>query len=249
MIAFTNVSKKYAEKHGTVYALNPVSFELKEGKKYAVVGESGSGKTTLCNIMCGLLAPDTGEVFVSDKDIYKQKDRRILYRDLQLVMQNASSSIDPTKKVYDILAEPLKNLTTLNKQQIREKIYDLMVKMQLPHEFLNRKPKELSGGQLKRVSIARAIGVEPKIIVFDEAVSGLDVVVRNDILKLLNDIQKELGCTYFFVTHDIDVALYIADYVFVMKGGNVVEQTRYNSDTSCFKHEYSRLLLQSAGLE
>lgn len=118
-----------------------------------------------------------------------------------------------------------------------------MKRMGLSPEYCKRKPRELSEGQQKRVSIARAIGVKPEIIIFDEAFSGLDVIVRKEILELLDDLHTELGCTYLMITHDIDVALYIADTIFVMKDGKIVERAQYKGNTECFTYEYVRLLL------
>lgn len=247
MLKVHNISKSYTsiakKEHIQIEAVKPVSFEVCEGQKYALVGESGSGKSTICKMLSGLLPPNTGEILLDEKNIYQEFHRRELYRDMQLVMQNAAASLNPTMNIYNCIAEPLRNLGELSKEEIRYRVYELMQQMELPKELLKRKPRELSGGQQKRVTIARAIGIKPKIIIFDEAVSGLDVMVRNRIMELLDNLQKEYGFAYFFVTHDIDIALYIADQVMVMKEGQIIENVVYNGDNTAFKDDYSHRLL------
>ena len=134
-------------------------------------------------------------------------------------------------------------MLNISREEEKNRVYELMNRMGLSLELCKRKPRELSGGQQKRVSIARAVGVKPEIIIFDEAFSGLDVIVRKNILELLYELHEELKCTYLMITHDIDVALYSADTIFVMKDGEIVERVEYEGDIKCFTHEYSRLLL------
>ena len=248
MLKINNVSKSYTSTAKgdsiRIEAVKPLSLELYDGKKYALVGESGSGKSTLCKILSGLLVPDSGEVLLDGKNIYRELSRRELYEDLQLVMQNATASLNPTMNIYDCIAEPLRNLRKLSKKETRQKVYELAEQMQLAKELLNRKPRELSGGQQKRVAIARAIGINPKLILFDEAVSGLDVMVRNRITELLDRLQKEYGFAYFFITHDIDIALYIADNIMVMKEGEIIESVTYKGDNTVFNQDYSHRLLE-----
>lgn len=242
------LSKKYTVKEKgkklSFYAVKSVSLTLEKGVRYALVGESGSGKTSLVHMMAGLVRPSGGSVFLDGRDIFSFKNRRSIYRKLQFIFQDAGSTLNPRMTVYKLIAEPLRNLLKLPYAEEKDRVFQLMERMALSKDLCKRKPRELSGGQQKRVSIARAIGVKPELIIFDEAFSGLDVIVRKNILELLRDLHKELACTYLMITHDIDVALYSADTIFVMKDGEIVECTEYNGDKNCFKHEYSRLLLQ-----
>lgn len=248
MLIANQVSKEYRmkekDKKMEFHAVKPLSLFLKNGERYALVGESGSGKTTLARMLAGIITPTSGNVMLDDADIFQTKDRRAVYRKLQIIFQDAQSSLNPQMTVYELIAEPLRNLLHISRAEEKRLVFNLMERMSLSSDYCNRKPRELSGGQQKRVGIARAIGIKPEIIIFDEAFAGLDAIVRKHILDLLDDLQKELKCTYFMITHDIDIALYIADTIFVMKTGEVVERAEYKGNIDCFKHDYSRLLLQ-----
>ena len=248
MLTADNISKEYTVKekgkNTKFHAVKPVSLELRNGERYALVGESSSGKTTLARMLSGIIKPTNGQVMLEGEKLSDVHNKRSIYRKLQLVFQDSESALNPHMTVYHLIAEPLRNLLGLSREEEKAWIWELMKCLDLPEELLSRKPRELSGGQQKRVCIARAIGVNPEIVIFDEAVSGLDVIVRKHILELLDELQRELGCTYLFITHDIDIALYIADTVFVMKDGEIVERAQYKGSTDCFKHEYSQLLLK-----
>jgi ABC-type dipeptide/oligopeptide/nickel transport system ATPase subunit len=228
-----------------VEAVKNVSLTLREGEFYALVGESGSGKSTLSQLLMGLVSPSSGDILLEGKSIVprgKKRDRALCSR-LQLVLQDGKSALDPRLTVYACIAEPLRNLTRCTKREEERKIYALAEEIELPRECLCRRPTELSGGQQKRVCIARALAAEPEIIIFDEAVSGLDVLVRKSILELLKRLHSAQKATYMMITHDIDVALYLANRIMIMKDGGIVEQVCYQGDTSCFTHPYSQLLL------
>lgn len=248
MLMAKQLSKEYtvqqSGKKTRFHAVNSVSLTLKDSERYALVGESGSGKTTLARLLAGIMTPTQGSVLLDDQELFSIKNRRNVYRKIQIVFQDAESSLNPQMTVYNLIAEPLRNLLKLSREEERDRVNALMRRMDLSPELYRRKPRELSGGQQKRVSIARAVGVKPEIIIFDEAFSGLDVIVRKDILELLHELHKEMGCTYLMITHDIDVALYSADTIFVMKDGEIVECAEYRGNLDCFKHKYSRLLLQ-----
>lgn len=248
MLIAQQLSKEYTVKekgkNASLQAVKPVSLTIKNGERYALVGESGSGKTTLARMLAGIISPTGGSVLLDGQDVFSFKDRRAVYRKLQIIFQDAESSLNPQMTVYDLIAEPLRNLLHQSRAEEKDRVCALMNRMGLPLEYCKRKPRELSGGQQKRVSIARAIGVKPEIVILDEALSGLDVIIRKNTLELLDDLHKELGCSYLMITHDIDVALYIADTVFVMKDGEIVERAQYKGDMDCFTHEYSRLLLR-----
>lgn len=247
MLEMKDVSKIYQKPdgNGVISAVEHVDFQMDEGQFYALVGESGSGKTTLSRLLLGLIAPTSGEILLDGVSIIPHGRRRekSLCAKMQLVLQDGKGALDPHMSIYENIAEPIRNLMRLSKTEERKCICELMEKMELPMDYLKRRPHELSGGEQKRVCIARALATDPKIIIFDEAVSGLDVLVRKSILDLLKRIHQERNGAYLFITHGIDVALYLADHVLVMKDGRIVEQVCYRGDASVFRHPYSRMLL------
>ncbi len=231
----------------TVHAVDGVNIVLKDRKSYALVGESGSGKSTLSRLLMGLIPPTSGDVLLNQKSLFSlsRRETKQRFTRMQLVLQDGKSALDPRFTVYDSIAEPIRHLLDVSRLREKELINELMQQMDLPHALLGRQPHELSGGQQKRVCIARAIAVSPQILIFDESVSGLDVIVRKSILELLKRLQMDRGYTYLFITHDIDVALFMAQNIMVMKEGKIIENVRYSGDIECFKHPYSRLLLES----
>ncbi len=231
----------------TIRAVDGVDIVLKDRGTYALVGESGSGKSTLSRLFMGLIPPTSGDVLLDGESLFSMygKQAKQRFTRMQMVLQDGKSALDPQFTVYDSIAEPIRNLLNVSRQREIKIIEELMIQMDLSPELLCRRAHELSGGQQKRVCIARAIVVSPQILIFDEAMSGLDVIVRKSILKLLKRLQAEHGYIYLFITHDIDVALYIAENIMVMKNGKIVESVRYAGDTGCFRHPYSQLLLES----
>ena len=231
----------------SIHAVDGVDIVLKDRESYALVGESGSGKSTLSRLLMGLIPPTSGDVLLDGTSLFclSGKTAKLRFTRMQLVLQDSKSSLDPRFTVYDSIAEPIRNLLNVSRQREAEMVEALIRQMDLPPTLLRRRSHELSGGQQKRVCIARAIAVSPQIIIFDEAVSGLDVIVRKSILELLKKLQVERGYTYLFITHDIDVALYIADNIIVMKEGKIIENVRCAGDIGCFVHPYSRLLIDS----
>ncbi len=237
------------DRRKTVEAVKNVSFTLCDGELCALVGESGSGKSTLSQMLAGVLPPTAGEILLDGENIAAfgrgKRRRQRLYSKIQLVLQDGKSALDPRFTVYDSIAEPIRNLVGCSQNEEKAKISELMESMELSQELLTRKPSELSGGQQKRVCIARALAPKPKIIIFDEAVSGLDVIVRKNILDLLKRLHKAQKMTYLFITHDMDVALYLADKIFVMKDGEIVERVCCENGEVHFSHPYSRLLAKA----
>lgn len=220
---------------------------LESGGSYAIVGESGSGKSTLARMLSFLEKPTCGEVRWNGKDVFSmsKKEVRMLRAQFQLVLQNAQSSLDPRVSVGKSIAEPLIRLLGMNRKQAQDHAREQLLRVGLEEEIAGRLPHEISGGQQKRVTIARALIVHPRFVIFDESTSGLDLTVRKQILDLLKKLQQEENSTFLFITHDIDVAMYMADTIFVMKEGKLVEQVQNSSGTDDFKHEYSRLLIES----
>ena len=163
-------------------------------------------------------------------------------------MQDGKSALDPHFTVYQAIAEPIRNLLDLSKDKEQARVYELLDRMGLPKETANKKTGELSGGQQKRVGIARALAVSPRYIVFDESISGLDVILRKSILELLKRVQEEEQCCYLFITHEIDAALYLADEIHVMQNGKLIESCRWNGNLDVFKNSYTKQLLQASHL-
>ena len=231
MIKVNNLSKEFHEQ-GTsneLLAVDHVDFTIQNGSFCALVGESGSGKSTLAQLMCGLLVPSSGEVLFEGKNISlcRGKQKQVLRSKIQLILQDGKGAMDPRFTVYQIIAEPIRNLRKLSKKEEEREINDLLTMMELPEEIKLRKAHELSGGQQKRVCIARALAAQPDVLIFDEAVSGLDVLVRKHILDLLKRLHQERKMTCFFITHDLDVALYLADRVMVMRCGRLSKTVHF----------------------
>ena len=242
-----NITKTYSsrdKKQNKLNALNDVSFTVNSGEFCAIVGESGSGKSTLSQIITGLIPATSGKVFFNDTELAKSnaERRKELFQNVQLVLQDGKSALDPQFTVYDCIAEPIRNLCRMSRENEKKRVSELIRQMELSDNILQRKPHELSGGQQKRVCIARALAVNPEIIIFDEAISGLDVILRKNILDLLKRIHKENGCTMLFITHDMDVALYMASRIIVMKDGRIAEDTKCNGKPDCLTHPYSKML-------
>ncbi len=243
----TKVFKTRDKSSKSMTALRGASFDIEEGEFCAIVGESGSGKSTLSRIIAGVIPATDGTVFFDGNEAETPQSigRKELYKKIQLVLQDAKSALDPHFTIYKCIAEPIRNLTGASKKEERERVLKLIRRMELPEEILKRKPHELSGGQQKRVCIARALAAKPEILIFDEAISGLDVILRKSILDLLKDIHKSSGCTVLFITHDMDVALYMASRIIVMKDGEILEDTHCCGSADCLKHPYSKLLASS----
>ncbi len=253
MIELKDLSKRYISKNKygkklRVDALKQLSLTLVSDTSYALVGESGSGKSTLARILACVERPTSGEIWFDGKNVaaMRSKALRLKRKEFQMVLQNAQSSLDPRLRIYDSIAEPIRCLTQTSRSDERKMILEIAEKVQLPEALLERFPHELSGGQQKRACIARAMSVSPKFIVFDESVTGLDVTLRKQILDLILQLNRDGRLSMFlFITHNIDVALYMADNIFVMKDGSVIEQLENAASYGDFRHDYSRMLIES----
>ena len=206
-------------------ALEEVSFKVRRGTTHAIVGESGSGKTTAVRSVVGFLKPTAGRILVDGVDLTTLKGEalRRFRKHIQLVYQNPYGSLDPKQTVQKIIEEPLLNFEPIPAADRARKVRDMMHRVGLPEAFLERHPRALSGGQRQRVAIARALVLDPRVLVLDEAVSALDVTVQAQILALLDELQKALGLTYLFVSHDLAVVQQISDTVSVMHKGRQVD--------------------------
>ncbi|WP_260853383.1 dipeptide ABC transporter ATP-binding protein [Corynebacterium glyciniphilum] len=216
------------QEFGSTVAVDDVSFSVLQGTTHAIVGESGSGKSTVGRAVTAFRRPTSGEVLLGDTrvDELDAKGRRELRRRVQMVYQNPYSSLDPRQSIGSIVAEPLRNLSDLSRSEIRGRVDGILDRVALGSDMTDRRPAELSGGQRQRVAVARALILDPDLVVLDEAVSALDVTVQAQILHLLDELQRDLGLTYVFISHDLAVVREISDTVSVMSGGRQVESGR-----------------------
>ncbi|BDT92932.1 ABC transporter ATP-binding protein [Nocardia sputorum] len=228
-------------------AVDDVSFRLRRGSTTAIVGESGSGKTTVAQMVLGLLAPTSGTVTFDGKDV-TTLDRKAAFafrRRVQPIFQDPYGSLDPMYTIYRTIEEPLRTHRIGTPKEREATVRELLDKVALPAGVLRRYPNELSGGQRQRVAVARALALQPEVVVCDEAVSALDVLVQAQILRLLNELQAELGLAYLFITHDLAVVRQIADDVLVMQRGKVVEAATTDEVFDHPRQEYTRKLLDA----
>lgn len=226
-------------------AVDDVSFGLKRGTTTAIVGESGSGKSTVAQMVLGLLEPTSGSVTFDGKEVARldRKGAFAFRRRVQPIFQDPYGSLDPMYSIYRTIEEPLRTHRIGTAKEREATVRDLLDKVSLPSSVMRRYPNELSGGQRQRVAVARALALAPEVVVCDEAVSALDVLVQAQILKLLNDLQAELGLSYLFITHDLAVVRQIADDVLVMQTGKIVEAATTDEVFQHPREEYTRRLL------
>lgn len=253
MLEVKNLSKYYYKRLGffgkkeTIKAVDSVSFEVKTNTSVGLVGETGCGKSTLAKCILRIEKPTAGEVIFDGANVYKIKGKEILEycRNVQVVFQNPYTSLDPRLTVEESLFEPLVTHFKREKEELMEKIYELLKVVGLEDSVLTRYPHELSGGQNQRIAIARAISLNPKLLILDEPTSSLDVSVQAIILNLLKEIQKKFGLSYLFISHDLSVVKYITDNVIVMYSGKFVEMGPTENILEKPYHPYTRLLLQA----
>ena len=253
LLKVLNIKKSYTQKKflkkSVKIVLNDVSLSLEQGKCLGIIGESGSGKSTLGRIITGIEKADSGVVEFEGKNIH-QKENRNMKNDASIVFQNYVSSVNPRFSVAQIIAEPLiissqVNRSKIDKNKIDEEMKKLIKIVGLSEEFLERFPHELSGGQLQRVCIARAIVTKPKFILLDEAVSSLDVSTQVEILDLLQKLKKEYNLSYIFITHDLLTITYICDSVIFFKDGKIEEKIDDIRNLKNIKKDYSKKLLEA----
>ena len=228
-------------------AVDDVSFSVKRGTTLAIVGESGSGKSTVANMVLHLLKPTSGKVFYEGRDTstFKAKDLLGFRRHVQPVFQNPYGSLDPMYSIFRSIEEPLRIHKIGDKKSRANRVKELLDMVEMPASVMGRYPNELSGGQRQRIAIARAMALDPDVIVCDEAVSALDVLVQDQVLRLLNDLQAEKGLSYLFITHDLAVVRQIADEVVVMQHGKLVEHATTDEVFDHPQKQHTRDLLDA----
>ena len=248
-----NLKKYFKTNKGNVHAVDNVSFTLERGKTLGIVGESGCGKSTTGRTILRLIEPTSGEVYFDGKDICKVSNKEMtkLRKDMQIIFQDPFSSLDPRMTVSQLIAEPLKYHKIIEasgkelEQKTEEMVLDLMRTVGLAERLYNAYPHELDGGRRQRIGIARALILQPKLIVCDEPVSALDVSIQAQILNLLQELQKERGLTYIFITHNLSVVNHIAHEIAVMYLGSIVEKAPVEELFQNPLHPYTKALLSA----
>lgn len=242
-----HIDKGISQKDVTIKAVDNISFNIKRGEIFSMVGESGCGKTTCGKMLLKIIDPTSGSIFFNKVEIarIKQEEMKKLRRKMMIIYQDPFGSLDPRMRIGKIISEPLEvhNIGTPKEQ--KERVVQLMEKVGLFPDQINRYPHEFSGGQRQRIGIARALATNPEFIVADEPVSALDVSIQAQIVNLLKQLQEEFGLTLLFVAHDLSVVKHISDRVAIMYLGKIVEMAEKNSFFNNPKHPYTQLLLSS----
>jgi ABC-type glutathione transport system ATPase component len=231
--------------HGNVNAVRGVSLRIGHGETLGLVGESGSGKSTIGNAILGLVRPTGGQIRFRGEDITAatSRRRRQLGRHIQVVFQNPYSSLNPSRTIGQTLTEPLRVVRRLARADAIDRVHDTLRQVGLPSDATDRYPAELSGGQRQRIAIARALVLEPQLVICDEPTSALDLSVQAQILNLLLDLQHDLGLSYLFISHDIDVVRHASHRIAVLLDGQIVEQGKATTVTETPQHPYTQALL------
>lgn len=241
------LQKFFNVKSGTLHAVDGVSFKLNEGETLGVVGESGCGKSTLGRVLIHLLESTGGQLLYKGEDITKVSRQKLteLRHEMQMIFQDPFASLNPRRTIFQAIAEPLEIAGGYSKKEIEERVYAMMDTVGLAKRLVNCYPHELDGGRRQRIGIARALIIDPKLVVCDEPVSALDVSIQAQIINLLLDIQEEKKLTYIFITHDMMVVKYISTKIMVMYLGQMVEM----ADTAALfekpLHPYTKALLSA----
>ena len=242
LLIIENISKTFkVDKNKELQALKNINIRLKKGECIGIVGESGCGKSTLARIIVGIEKKTSGKIIFDNKEIEGISKTK----DIQMIFQNPLSSFNPRMKIVDYMWEPLRNYFKLSKKDSIPFIKKSLIDVGLDENALEKYPHEFSGGQLQRITIARAVVIKPKLIVCDEITSALDVSVQKQILELLKKLQKDLGLSYLFIGHDLAVVQDISQKIVVMYMGEIVEELNSIDLKSKAKHPYTKLLLNS----
>lgn len=231
-------------RYGGFTALDHIQLELEQHTTLGLVGESGSGKSTLARVIAGLIAPDEGQILLGSQELRKKRSRE-QHKKIQMIFQNPDASLNPKHSIRQILSEALLFHRIVDRSQVETRSKELLSRVQLEARSLDKYPHEFSGGQRQRIAIARALSVEPSLLIADEPTSALDVSVQRSVLELFHTLKAELNLTVLFISHDLGVIHAVSDTVAVMRQGKLVE---INAKEQFFirpEHEYSRELLSA----
>lgn len=247
LLSIKDVEKVYRLKNKEeVRALDGVSFTVKKGECVGLVGESGCGKSTLGKLIVGLEECSQGKIVFKNKNV-KNITRKDKYRrDLQMVFQDSLAAVNRKNTIEEIICELLKNFNKLSKSEINLKVEELLTKVGIDYKDKYKFPNQFSGGQLQRICIARALALEPDLLVLDEPLSSLDVSIQAQILNLLSDLKDESELTYILISHDLEAVYYLADSLVIMYKGKVMEELQNVEDIHKMKHPYTIKLLSSS---
>ena len=243
-----HLKKYFKTPKGMLHAVDDVSFTLERGTTLGVVGESGCGKSTLGRSILRLIEPTSGEVKFEGIDVaaMSQREMRHMRKEMQIIFQDPYSSLDPRKTIYQAISEPIiKHKLIRDKNELEKRVLELMETVGLAERLINTYPHELDGGRRQRIGIARALALNPKFIVCDEPVSALDVSIQAQIINLLKKLQRELGLTYIFITHDLSVVNHFSDEIAVMYLGQMVEKAPAEELFANPLHPYTKALLSA----
>ncbi len=232
---------------GYIKAVDGISFKLKKGKSFGLVGESGCGKTTAARTIIKLVPATSGDVVFEDIDVLKAEKKELLQirKDMSLIFQDPFGSLNPRMTVGNIIGEPIKVRRGITGTDLIDEVKKLLEKVGLSGAYINRYPHEFSGGQRQRIGIARALSLNPKLVICDEPVSALDVSIQSQILNLLKDLQEEFDLTYLFIAHDLSVVEFFCDEIAVMYMGQIVEKADSDELYENSLHPYTRMLMKA----
>ncbi len=241
-----NLKKTFYKNKIAYVAVNNISFSINQNQCVGLIGESGCGKSTTAKMITRLIEPDSGEILLNGREIQNLKGRALksLYADVQMIFQTPQKSFDPRYKLKDSVIESMINygMSKSDAQKRMEELFDLV---ELDKKLLDRYPHQVSGGQCQRASIARALAINPKLIICDEATSALDVIVQAQIAELLKKLQKKIGLSLLLICHDLALVQKICDYVFVMYQGDIIEYGTPDEIIKNPKQEYTKILIDS----
>ncbi len=243
-----NISSNWFGKPVLLHAVDDMNFNVLKGQTLGVVGESGSGKSTLARLLLKLIPATSGEVIYQDRNILplREKESGAIRRDLQMIFQDPYASLDPRVKIGEAIAEPLKEHRLYKKSaDIKARVGDMLEHVGLQQEMASRFPHEFSGGQRQRINIARALAMNPKLIICDEAVSALDVSVQAQVLNLFNSLKEEFDLTYIFISHDLSVVKFVSDTIIVMYLGEMMEMAPAGELFEHTAHPYTKALISA----
>ena len=244
-----DLTKNFYKNKQLFTAVNHISFQLRQGECLGLVGESGCGKSTTVKMLTHLLKPDSGEILLEGTEIQHLKGKALkkLYTEIQMVFQIPQDSFDPRRTLGDSIMESMRN-HNVSRKEAQNRLGQLLQQVELPPELADRYPNQVSGGQCQRAAMARALAVNPKILICDEATSALDVTVQAQLIELLKRLQQEMDLSILLISHDLALVQHLCDRVIVMYQGNIVEQGTPDRVINAPENDYTKMLIEAAML-